>query len=72
MLQFETLQDAGRRAKFERAKRGAPQPGHMRTRERSLEKQNLLIQAVKDVYRRTPPRTEIVGGREALILPWII
>jgi len=72
MLEFETLQKAGRRARFEAMREGLPRPGHSRTRERTPEKQALLLQAVVDSYRRTPPRIEREDGRTVLILPWML
>ena len=72
MLEFDQIQEAGRRTAFKRAKRGEPRPGHERGRgqERTPEKRSLLVRAVKDVYRRTPPRLEAVDGVEMLALPW--
>ncbi len=72
MLEFETLQNAGRRARYKAAQEGLPRPGHNRTRERTPEKQALLLQAVVDAYRRTPPRIESEEGRTVLILPWML
>jgi len=72
MVSLEFLQEAGRRAIFKRVSKGLSLPGKSRTIERTPEKQALLLRAVRDAYRRTPPRLEDREGVRVLILPWML
>lgn len=71
IVTLESLQAAGRHAKYKRFVSGKPLPGRKRLRARTPAKRDLLKRAVLDAYRRTPPRFEKIEGRRVLVLPWL-
>lgn len=71
MIKFEIIQSAANKCKYEYFKNSLIRPGHMRTRERSTEKQLLLVQAVKNAYIASPPEIKYIKGEKTIFFPWI-